>query len=185
MKDPGDHWATTRAYYGWDLSAVDFKEVLSALWEADLERVRAIVEAHPELTEADGLLHTAARPPGHWHHGHGGEIPADVGRDEERAAMCRYLVEAGVDVNLRSRRRRDTALHAAARYGLKETARTLLELGADPNVKAKGRATAILRAARLGYRPVYELLLEHGADPEIAETKGATATSQAKKHGWL
>ena len=114
----------------------------------------------------------------------GGEVPKEVGRDAQRAEVTRYLIESGADVNHRSRRRRDTGLHHAARYGLVETARVLLDLGVDPDVKAKDGATALLRAARLGYRDVYELLLERGAAPEIADRKGDTPTALAVKQGW-
>ncbi len=177
------NWRQAKDYYRWDIPMPAFQQIIVALWNANLDGVKQVVEAHPELIEADELLQTASRPPGHWHSGHGGEIPADKARDEERAAIVRWLIERGADPNRRSRRRHDLGLHQASRYGLGETIRVHLALGADPNVQAKDGATPLHRAVKLGYQEAADALLAGGADPSLANKAGSTATDLAERNG--
>lgn len=59
----------------------------------------------------------------------------------------------------------ETALGWAALYGHLESARVLLEAGADPNLGNEGNWTPLMSAAYGGHADVVELLLKHGADP--------------------
>lgn len=162
----------------------DFEAFLQALWRAEAATVQSLVERHPHLLTADELLHTAARPPGHEHNGHGGVVPPEIASDAERASIVRWLVENGTDPNQRSRRRRDTALHAAARYGLVLTIDALLALGADPNMRGKDKATPLHRACNLRYRPAANALLAAGGDPTLLDNKGNNANHYAGRNGW-
>jgi ankyrin repeat protein len=177
-------WSAVQGYYGWTMDRAAFRELIEALWQADVDRVAAAISATPAAVHNDELLQTATRPPGHWHNGHGGLVPPDIGRDTRRATVVRWLVGAGADVNQRSRRRRDTGLHHAARYGLVQTAGAMLDLGVDPDIRAKDGATALLRAVRLRYRDVATLLLARGADDSIPDRKGKTARDLAVDRGW-
>jgi ankyrin repeat protein len=79
--------------------------------------------------------------------------------------IIRLLVEHGADINAQTRYG-STALGEAARCGSMDALRTLLELGADPNLGAP-----VLEALGCG-EPLerVKLLVEHGADPK-AQTK--------------
>ena len=174
------NWQDTQRFYGWDIDGPAFAQIIVALWNANLPGVQQVITAHPELLQADELLQTASRPPGHWHPGHGGEVPADKGRDGQRAEVVAWLIASGADPNQRSRRRRDLGLHQAARFGLAETIAVHLANGADPGVKAKDGATALHRAAKFGYQTAIDALLAGGADPQVENLAGLTPAQLLK-----
>lgn len=60
-------------------------------------------------------------------------------------------------------------LHVAVTKGVLATATLLLDLGADPNGRAKDGETALHYAARFGDGPMIELLLSRGADRSLRE----------------
>jgi len=173
------NWHETKAYYGWDLPMLSFQQVIVAMWNANLDGVKQVIEAHPHLLQADELLQTASRPPGHWHRGQGGAVPEDKGRDAQRAEVVAWLIAQGADPNQRSRRRHDLGLHQAARFGLALTVRAHLEGQANPNAQAKDGATPLHRAARYGYQDAMNALVAAGADPQLADRRGRTPSTLA------
>lgn len=62
-----------------------------------------------------------------------------------------------------------TALMWAARYRHVETARALLEAGADPNARSPGGETPLSQAALGGEAAMIRLLLEHRADQGLGD----------------
>lgn len=79
-----------------------------------------------------------------------------------------------------------TALHIAARMGLLEAARLLLDRGADPSFTAAvGELTPLMVAiiGSSGRSDVVSLLLERGADPSAKGPGGATALHLACEQG--
>jgi ankyrin repeat protein len=72
-------------------------------------------------------------------------------------------------------------LHLAAFSGSVETARLLLEHGADVNLRAKTkfRNTPLQAALLPGQYETAKLLLEHGADPNVRQAKGFTPLQEA------
>ncbi len=75
-----------------------------------------------------------------------------------------------------------TGLRTALHFGIAHDAvvRTLLERGADPNIRDDGdRAYPLHFAAERGNMPVVQLLVEHGADPV-----GAGTTHELDVLGW-
>jgi uncharacterized protein len=68
-----------------------------------------------------------------------------------------------------------TALHFAARQGNFETARVLVESGADVNERSSADGTTpTLIAAVNGQFDIAKYFLDHGADPNVASSAGAT-----------
>ncbi len=59
------------------------------------------------------------------------------------------------------------SLHSAARQGLQNEIKKLIEKGADVNAKDSSDHTPLHYAAREGYKEIIELLLENGADVNI------------------
>ncbi|MBQ01887.1 MAG: hypothetical protein CL477_14550 [Acidobacteria bacterium] len=99
---------------------------------------------------------------------------------ERHSAVVRALVQGGADVDaatvshLTGRRAlRDvtgyTALLFAARVGDLDSARILLDAGANPNDTASDRLSALGLATVRGFADVAMLLLERGADPNTGE----------------
>jgi ankyrin repeat protein len=92
-----------------------------------------------------------------------------------------FLVELGFDVNARGRtdvpsdQPWQTALHKAAEDGNLEVARTLLRLGADPNIRDQRFDSTPLGWARYFGRPALIELLEPVTAPDAVVTETATS----------
>jgi ankyrin repeat protein len=56
-----------------------------------------------------------------------------------------------------------TALMLAAERGHTETAKALIDAGADVNAKGKGNKTALMLAAKMGHTGIVEILKQAGA----------------------
>ena len=106
------------------------------------------------------------------------------------AAVAQVLIEHGADVharsavwdqlentagntnpigNFRMSHGGSTPLLFAARHGDVETARVLIEAGADPNDTAAAGTSALVVAAHSGHGPLGIFLLEQGADPNATD----------------
>jgi ankyrin repeat protein len=126
------------------------------------ERVRELIERNPELARAyapDGF--------------HALGLAAFFSHPD----VVRLLLEHGADVDAvaRNAQVRTTALQAAAASGDNESARLLLDAGADVHVAESGGFTALHAAAASGNKELVRLLLEHGADPVAQTDDGKTA----------
>ena len=94
-------------------------------------------------------------------------------------AAVEFLVELGFDVNARGRtdvpsdQPWQTALHKAAEDGNLELGRTLLRLGADPDVRDQRFGSTPLGWARYFGRPALIELLEPVTEPDVAVTDRA------------
>lgn len=111
--------------------------------------------------------------------------------------MVRELLAHGAEVNGRSNlqkwERQTTAeprekwlppgsftpLHFAAREGALESARVLVEAGADVNAVDPDGISTMLIAIINGHYDVASYLLEHGTDPNLADKTGRTALYSA------
>ncbi len=110
---------------------------------------------------------------------------------ENHAASVQLLIERGADVRVtatgtrpRSRGRGDpsladdrdrfTALFFAAREGSLESARVLVNAGADVNKTVVGGASVLRSAIDTRHYPVAALLLDRGADPNAGDSRGET-----------
>jgi ankyrin repeat protein len=113
------------------------------------------------------------------------------GRDELHYAAknndvdgVRRRLAAGVDVNLTENRSRYTPLHFAVQDGALDTARVLLEEGADVQAGYSPGATplhlAVNRWRKSPDGAMIKLLLDHGADKTATQTKGHTPADSSK-----
>jgi uncharacterized protein len=153
---------------------VDRGHVLSiheAAAYGDLVRVRALIEAEPELTDR-------VSPDGH--------LPLGLACFFLNAEVVNYLVEKGTDVNAASQNsQRVTPLHAAAASQSVSIARSLLEHGADANARQNSGFTALHSAAQNGQLQMIQLLLEHGGQPALKADNGKTPFDVALENGQL
>lgn len=95
-------------------------------------------------------------------------------------AIVGLLIEAGADINRQSEDRGYSPLMDAAQKGDAEMARTLLERGANPNLRSKDGQTALIICAGRSDELLSALLVEHGADPSVVDSLGMSALSYAK-----
>ncbi len=86
-----------------------------------------------------------------------------------------YKLEVGINIDAKIRR--CTALILAASQGNENKARSLLKLGANPNIQIFNGSTAL---SELRNRNITELLLEHGADPNLQSNILYTASTNVK-----
>lgn len=139
----------------------------AALGEVD--RVRAMLKADP------ALLHSFS-PDGYAFFGF-----ATFFRHPE---VDRAVLDLGPDVNAQARNpQRVGAIHAAAAQMDREMVRTLLEHGANPNLKQQLDYTALHTAAVRGDIEMAKLLIQHGASASARGTDGKTVLDVAREHG--
>lgn len=120
----------------------------------DLEAVRSLIQAHADVTVAQGDGTTAL----HW---------AALKDDLE---MARLLLQTGADANARTRIGGLTPLYLAATNGNPALIAELLKAGADANAASSvNGTTALMKAAASGSAEAVRMLLEHGADANAKE----------------
>lgn len=167
--------ALMQALYTGDTATVE--ELLAAGPELDVfeaaalgrvERLRDLLDADPDLVRAWSpdratALHFAA-----------------FFRQPE---ATRLLVDRGAELEAVSPTFGDvTPLHSACASGERESARILLEAGADPNARQQSGFVPLHAAAQNGDEQLAQLLLARGADPEAATDDGRTARDFGLAH---
>ncbi|CAE8625463.1 unnamed protein product, partial [Polarella glacialis] len=85
------------------------------------------------------------------------------------------LLDAGLHPDEKLGRDGQTALMCAAEGGQLETAKLLMQRGADPDVSTAAGTTALMLAAAAGHIKLVEHFVEHGADLEAVDARGRTA----------
>ncbi len=96
-------------------------------------------------------------------------------------ALLSLLIDANAKLNVRWPDSGDTPLSVAVSLGRGESARRLLEAGADPNIADQSRRTPLHETALKGFPGLALLLLEHHADPNLRDRSGATPLDYATK----
>jgi ankyrin repeat protein len=84
----------------------------------------------------------------------------------------------------RSREEVNRGLLLAALMGHKDTAKVLLDHGAEVDSRAEDGRTPLMLAANKGDKEIVSLLLQAGADPTLTDKAGATAGSLAAAKGY-
>jgi ankyrin repeat protein len=112
---------------------------------------------------------------------HGAEVNAKTKMlDEDFTPMVLEGYTMNVDVTPRGGY---TPMTFAARVGDRETAKLLLERGADVNGVYNDHGPPLVIAAAAGYEELALFLLEHGADPNLTDVNGMTALHYAMRDG--
>lgn len=87
----------------------------------------------------------------------------------------KQLINDGADLNAREPMMQSTPLMTAIVFNSYESARMLIDAGAELNVKNKDGSTALITAAFFGRTEMVKLLLDSGADKSITNNYGSTA----------
>ncbi len=139
----------------------------AALGEAD--RVRAMLKADPSL------IHSFSSD---------GYALLGFGTFFGHSDVDRVVLEFHPDVNAQARNpQRVGAIHAAAAQSDREMVRTLLERGANANLKQQNDYTPLHTAAGRGDIEMAKLLVAHGADLSVRGTDGKTVLDVARERG--
>lgn len=122
-----------------------------AIVQRNIVKVKQLVSLHPGIVQEkmgfDNWLYVAAQ--------------------YDNGPILEFLVEAGIDVNLR-RYNGDTALDVAARKGNFQAAQWLVTHGATIEPTKPTAGGTIIGAVNSGSLELVKLLLDFGADPSIA-----------------
>lgn len=127
--------------------AVSAQEIFNAVKANDLEKVKALFEANPQLAQARD---ESGRTPLHW---------ACLGVHYE---MLQFLVEKGADVNAQDNEG-ITPLHSLASKARAEGAALLIAHKADVNIVNADGETPLHFAAQSGRFAIVQQLIDHGA----------------------
>jgi len=170
-----------------------FEQLMEAVKNGDVTAMRVILDRQPELANE-----TAPD----------GESPLIAALYRNQMAAVELLLERGASVTIHEAAALDdadaaaqlldlepgllreysydgwTPLHLACFFGAYDTARLLLERGADVHVRSRnGMNNCPIHAAAAGKRTaLVHLLLEHGADPNARQRGGWTPVHQAAAH---
>lgn len=105
-------------------------------------------------------------------------------RDDDKAAVAEFLARFPGKIVDRKSKIGDFALMAAASCNYPDTARLLLENGADINKKNGLGYSALTCSVVKGYKETAALLLEKGADIHDENDDGHTALMLAEKYNY-
>jgi len=105
-----------------------------------------------------------------------------VGRGEKHPEVVRLLVAHGADVHAHSTSG-FTPLLFAAQQGDLDSAKALLEAGANVSEAAPEEGSTLVVATHSGHEALALFLLEKGADPNAADAYGVTALHYAMLKG--
>lgn len=157
------------------ITAGAYYDIRTAIYLGDVDRVRELLKSDASL--ANKRDHHSYAPL-HW--------AAKLGR----ASIVKLLLEQGVNVDARERWWESTPLAMALAHP--PVVRLLLEAGADPNVRTRGRgydanSKLLDRAARAGQMETAKLLLVHSVDAGLRSESGFTPLHAAAVvgHEWM
>ena len=161
------------------------KPIHRAAYEGDLEKVKKIIERHPnQINVQDAMdftpLHLASGK-GHTeivefllNNGADTELETCTGHTPMMLAAwyagdgkyetIKTLLEHGAKVNHKEDGDGGTALHYAAMYSGKEVINLLISYGADVNARDEHQSTPLHQAAMLNNIEAAKALVENGAD---------------------
>ena len=144
--------------------------IREAIKAGDLEQVQ-------QLIDEDRSRLTMDTPFGSWLH-----IAAAKGQVD----IARWLVNQGMDLNLRSGIEESAPIHCAAADGHVEIVNLLLEHGAELHTDS-AQVNPLFGAALGGHLAIAMRLIEHGIDHAIvyplAGSDGMTASDLAREYG--
>lgn len=151
--------------------AVRENDLHEAVRRGDLDTVRKLVKAGPDLNKRKGEFGTTAL--------HIAAVGVTLGpapytyRIEHVREIALVLIAHGADVNLRDNLG-DTPLCKAATHNNCEVAQILIEAGADIDTPTASGRRPLHIAAHWGHTEIAKLLIEHGADINAKDDYGNT-----------
>jgi ankyrin repeat protein len=149
---------------------MSFTDIKKAIVDGDLNRVKALVKAHPEIVN---ITNSADETPLYMATYYG-DLP-----------IVEYLVDNGADIEKREIKAGWTALHISINFGYTNVFEYLINQGADWNKKTNYEDTPLINACRKNKDnnnlEIIKMLLILGADVNAENVGGHTALSYAEE----
>jgi len=179
------------------------REIIDAAKDGDLEKVQAIIRAHPRAVMEKDIdfdatpLHYAVFK-GHteisafllqsgadisWKNS-SGKAPLHYAVENGKLELVRMLVQHGADVNSATSQLL-TPLHYAAQHGLMDVCRILISAGANLRVASNTGQTPLHYAAYYKNLPLVSYFVEMGADVNAGDREGVTPLHFACRYGQM
>jgi len=136
-----------------------------AIWAKDKSLVCRLIQEGASVNEKDDS----------------GRTPIFFSIERTQTELTKILLENCANVHVCEKKSLETPLHKAVRLGLYEVSKSLLDYGANSDLKNIKGETALHIAASNGYYNCVKLLLKYGANPRV-ETKSKKITQ--KRSGW-
>ncbi len=176
------------------------QEIFPAVMHGDLDRVKILIEEHPEWANATSWggwtpLHRASQ------FGHGDivgflilkgshlEAKTDLGMTPlyaaimgQKSEVVKQLINKGADV-FAVRNEGETMLHIAAAMGQKDIVELLISKGLEVDVTRRYGITPLHLASVFGHKTTVEALISNGADIDRKNDNGSTALHLASAAG--
>jgi hypothetical protein len=92
------------------------------------------------------------------------------------ASSIPCVLSLRADARVKEKEKRDMELMVAVSAGDAARVKSLIEAGADVELRDNGGWTPLISAARRGHVQVVEVLLEHGANPNVSESDNMAMT---------
>jgi len=163
-----DRLVTSLSWEHFPWTRVEAEKIVKAVGASDLATIREILANSPSLMNACGVQ--------------GGTLLHDAAFDD-CAPVVELLVGLGAGVSARTRQGGLAPLHCLAPKGTAETARILLQHGADFDAQNDDGWTPLHLAGLEGNEELAQLLLDSGANIGIRQTNGWTALHVAAMYG--
>ena len=138
-----------------------------------------------ELIEVAKVLLDAGANPGISNDPQVKVSPLHIAARQENLALIDLLLKFGADPDVKDRMDQATPLIDCARFSCKESAKKLLDAGANPDARDGDGRTALHVAAFAGNDALTELLLNVGANTEIADKFMQTPLALSLKRGYV
>jgi len=129
------------------------KEIRNAIKVGNVEKVRQLIDTDKEILNL-------MTPFGTWLH-----VAASHGNLE----IVKYLIDSGLDVNIKGGTFKASAINRAASEGHQEIVKYLIDCGAELDVSEPDR-NPLFAAIYGGHKEIAQLLIDHGIDIGVSYT---------------
>jgi len=124
-----------------------FEDILRAVGQGNLQKLRTLLDAHPELVSANT-------------HNRYGNTPLHFAAYNNMEAIAAELIQRGADVNAVNKSG-NTPLHDAITAGNQSIVRMLLERKADVHLKTTAKQDPAAYAVEVNREEIVEMIRKH------------------------
>lgn len=176
------------------------EELMHAVYENDIKKVRRLIKQGVDVNAADILDRSALIRAIKKGYTDIAELLIAAGADvntknsdgytilmlaifKEQPELVRLIIQAGADID-EHRENHNTALMYAVSKGNREMVKMLLNAGAEVNSTGFHDTTALILAIEYGHKYIIKLLIQNGADVDIMDDGGKRPIEYAREKNY-